>query len=258
MLPLISRVKARGTKAHKRPTTRRATFERLEDRAMLSGGAVLTVIPGTTNNWAEASFLDSSGKLVVGGFTPMNSSWALRYANYLDSGTLALDPTFGSGGAAMTHLGSAHAAAPCGDKILLGGDENGDFALARVDATGSLDTTFGVQGSVTTDLGGSDVVHGMIVQQDTIVVAGVGGPSGYAAKLARYTSAGQLDPSFGQGGVVTPAFGGINSGFIAIAEDHGKILAAGGVTFVASTRAIALALTTPTAPPIPPSATTEL
>ena len=66
------------------------------------------------------------------------------------------------------------------------------------------------------------------------------GPSGYAAKLARYTSAGELDPSFGQDGVVTPAFGRINSGFIAIAEDHGKILAAGGVTFVASTRAIAV------------------
>ena len=74
MLPLISRVKALGTKAHKRPTTHRAAFERLEDRAMLSGGTVLTVISGTTNNWAEASFLDSSGKLVVGGFTPMKSN----------------------------------------------------------------------------------------------------------------------------------------------------------------------------------------
>ena len=217
MLSLFSRVKAPVTKARKRPTTRRATFERLEDRTLLSAGMLLTSIPGTTSDSPQASFLDSGGNLVVGGFAgnyPTSDFAALRYqTNYQNRGVLALDSNFGNGGSVVTHVGSAghsnYAYAGASDpsgKFVLAGQANStqDFALARYNANGTLDTTFGgkspnIPGTVTTDLGGDDKIKGVMVQPDgSIVVAGSSSAGGiYHAVLGRYTATGSLDTTFG-------------------------------------------------------------
>src|SRR6266542_4685736 len=74
----------------------------------------------------------------------------------------ALDPTFGNGGKVTTDFGSnsdnALAIARQSDGKLVvagvaGGDEvsQGDFALARYNDDGSLDSTFGIGGRVKTD-----------------------------------------------------------------------------------------------------------
>ncbi len=62
---------------------------------------------------------------------------------------------------------------------------------------GVLDYSFGTSGTVTTDLGGSDIIRGMVVQPDGKTVA-VGGNI-----LVRYLTDGTLDPSFGIGGIVS-------------------------------------------------------
>src|SRR5437868_6767711 len=83
---------------------------------------------------------------------------------------VALDSTFGSGGKVVTDFNgeanSAFAAALAGGKILVagsisvGGDD--DFALARYNANGTLDTTFGTGGLVHTDFGSpSDDAYAM-------------------------------------------------------------------------------------------------
>src|SRR5262245_60134797 len=70
-----------------------------------------------------------------------------------------LDPTFGSGGIVTTAFGSAAAravtiyanAGTANDgKIVAAGDANSDFAAARYLPNGSLDSSFGSQGKVTT------------------------------------------------------------------------------------------------------------
>src|SRR5947209_5284063 len=64
-----------------------------------------------------------------------------------------LDPTFGSAGRALSSLGFASAFATCmavqpNGKLLVGGRANtgagNDFLLARFNANGTLDTSFGV------------------------------------------------------------------------------------------------------------------
>jgi uncharacterized delta-60 repeat protein len=88
-----------------------------------------------------------------------------------------------------------------------------DFALARFNADGSLDTTFGKQGEVVTSFvnrpgseGSSSLAEALGIQADgRIVVAGLG--NGYDFALARYTTSGQLDASFGRGGKVLTDFG---------------------------------------------------
>src|SRR5262245_12063781 len=109
------------------------------------------------------------------------------------AGPGALDPTFGSGGLVTTDFGgsdSAQAVAIQSDgKIVAAGSSGGDFALARYNADGSLDASFGGGGKVTTDFGGFDAASALAVQPDgRIVAAGRGGTGDMA--LARYNADG--------------------------------------------------------------------
>jgi uncharacterized delta-60 repeat protein len=106
------------------------------------------------------------------------------------------------------------------------------MALARYTTRGRLDRSFGVGGKVLTSFGSQDKAEARAValQADgKIVLAGSSeGSSGFA--LARYTTRGRLDPSFGQGGKVVTRFGAGRSvsqaGALAIQPD-GKLVALG-------------------------------
>ncbi len=54
------------------------------------------------------------------------------------------------------------------------GADGGDFALARYNPNGSLDTSFSGDGKQTTDFGGVDRANGVAIQADGKIVA-VGG-----------------------------------------------------------------------------------
>ena len=119
-------------------------------------------------------------------------------------------------------------------------------AAVAAAAPGDFDLTFGVGGTVVTDLGGDDSARAVAVQPDgKIVVAGGAGLfsgafSGFA--LARYHSDGSLDASFGSGGLVVTGFGaGHPASAVALAlQPDGRIVVAGGVSFGAPNR-VALA-----------------
>ena len=120
-----------------------------------------------------------------------------------------------------------------------------DVALARYDVDGRLDPSFGSGGKVTTDLGGgADAAYAVAVQPDgKIVVAGSARTgTGDDFALVRYSSAGALDPSFGDGtGMALLDFGGrrdIARG-VAIQPD-GKIVVV-GYTWTGSRNVFALA-----------------
>lgn len=155
-----------------------------------------------------------------------------------------LDPSFGSGGVVTTGFGSASSdlafaivLQPDG-RIVAAGASSSDtgpsgFALARYNADGTLDATFGSSGIVVTDMGASDeTAHAVGLQPDGKIVAagywlrGNGTPSRFA--LARYDGNGALDSTFGSGGTVTTDLGGGGALAYAVAiQPDGKILAAG-------------------------------
>lgn len=159
-----------------------------------------------------------------------------------------LDPSFGSGGKVTTDFGGtlaqAHSVATQGDgKTLLAGNilDNSfqsDFTVARYDASGNLDPTFGVGGAVKTNFSpqSDDVAFGMTVQPDgRIILAGstegLSTPGGRDFALARYNSDGGLDSSFGSGGKVTTDFFNSSDEAKAVAiQTDGKIMAAGIIT----------------------------
>ncbi|MEP6995268.1 MAG: delta-60 repeat domain-containing protein, partial [Acidobacteriota bacterium] len=139
-----------------------------------------------------------------------------------------LDPTFGTGGQVQTDfnhstdIANAVALQSDGKLVVVGqtytnNDYTGeDFAVARYNANGTLDTTFGSGGKVTTDFPGlAAVPSSVIIQPDgKILVAGGAFPNFTFLgdfKLVRYNSNGSLDTSFGAGGIVTTSFPGQGS-----------------------------------------------
>lgn len=125
---------------------------------------------------------------------------------------VALDPDFGVGGVAALSVGTTSVARdavlmPDGGLLLIG-TVNGSAGAARIDADGSLDTAFGTAGSLRFAFSGrssflSDVKR---LSAGGYVVSGVvATPDGARADysfVARFSEAGVLDPSFGDGGVV--------------------------------------------------------
>jgi uncharacterized delta-60 repeat protein len=108
---------------------------------------------------------------------------------------------------------------------------NTDFALARYNLDGSLDTSFGTAGIVTTAVRASSEITSLALQSDgKIVAAGWSYDNSFVNNfgLARYNTNGQLDTSFGTAGIVTTSMGAQSSGAEEIKiQSDGKIVVAG-------------------------------
>ena len=184
--------------------------------------------------------LQSDGKIVVAGFD--DSDFVL--ARYNSNGSP--DTTFSGDGEQTTDFGGADGANGVGlqasGKIVAVGFTGNDFALARYNPNGSLDTTFSGDGRQTTDFGGSDRANGVALKSTgRIIVAGGGGASGDFA-IARYNPTGSLDTSFSGDGKQTTDFGagGERANAVALQGD-GNIVAAGNALGADGTRDFALA-----------------
>jgi len=157
-----------------------------------------------------------------------------------------LDPTFGRDGIVRTDLtpaeddGFAVTIQPDGKIVVAGesgiGGPNPRFAIVRYGTDGSLDPSFGSgDGKVSIDFTrGSDFVYAVRVQADgKIVLAGTADYFGRNSRfaLARLTSDGSLDPTFGGDGKVmtdiTPSYDVLNG--MALQPD-GRVVVVGSVS----------------------------
>ena len=158
-----------------------------------------------------------------------------------------LDASFGAGGAVLTAMGEtfggalpvpgAKAVAIQSDgKIVVGGGASiggrGTFAVARYNADGTLDRTFGTTGTVTTAIGVGSEARALALQPDgKIVLAGSSNPEPSTRRLialARYNADGTLDSRFGAAGIVTTAIGPTyDEAHAIVLQPDGKIVVAG-------------------------------
>jgi uncharacterized delta-60 repeat protein len=163
--------------------------------AVRPDGRVVAAIPGT---------LGSQSAWDVYGYTAAGSP----------------DPAFGTAGRVILPFGAGPSAPrasriqPDG-KIAMAGviaptlPTFATFGVARLNADGSADPTFGDNGVVPTPLPGLNEASAtdMLVEPDgDIVAVGPADPTsepGSAVVLVRYTPGGGLDPTFGVGGVAT-------------------------------------------------------
>ena len=103
------------------------------------------------------------------------------------------------------------------------------IALARYDANGTLDDTFGTGGKVVYDSGQIDYALDMVLQPDgKIVVAGaVGSPQSPSMLAVRFGTDGRLDRSFGTNGRARVEFDGVSIAGASGLQPDGKIVLAG-------------------------------
>ena len=196
------------------------------DTGFGSGGRVVTDIGSSSEDQANAVAVHGE-KIVVAGFTEASGKASFALLRYTTTG--ALDTAFGSGAKVTTSFsGNAVITAMAIDatgRIVVVGYANQDFAVARYNANGSLDTSFGRGGKVTTNLGGSDFARAVVIDEaGRIIVAGQATGSSHLG-LARYTAAGVLDESFGEGGTKVVE-GSYQASPIALQAD-GKIVVGG-------------------------------
>jgi len=203
------------------------------DLSFGSGGRVIADF--NFSSTAHAVVLQPDGKMIVVGEGRTNSPSDFLVARYNTDGSL--DTSFGSGGLVLTDFfGSDHAIAvilqPDGKIVAAGASDasgigNSNFALARYNADGSLDSTFGIGGKVVSDIDtGNDRVRSLVLQTDgKMVVAGSHSPgNGGESVLVRYNSNGSLDSTFGNAGKVFNI--GYSAYDLALQAD-GKIVTAG-------------------------------
>ena len=202
------------------------------DTSFGNGGRVTNSF--SVPSYGKTVLVQSDGKIVVAGQVS-TSCMDYGLVRYLADGTL--DITFGDGGKVSTDFGAdscdyAQGAALQGDDKLLmvgyaPGTSGDDFALVRYLVNGSLDTTFGNGGKVSTPFtSGRDSGRSIVVQSDGKIV--VAGDSGGDFAVVRYFSDGSLDTGFGTMGKVTTKIGNYDDlPQSVVVQSDGKIVVAG-------------------------------
>ncbi len=193
------------------------------DAGFGSGGTVITGFGTKTDDSGRGVAIDSQGRIVVVGLTFDGADFATEnfaIARYTPDGTL--DTSFNGTGKVTQPIGTradnaGAVAIDAQDRIVVAGvsdtgsnsNPNNDFALARFNPNGSLDTSFNGSGKVITSFGtGSDAASAVAIDaQGRIVVAGKasnGTENDFA--LARYNPNGTLDTTFNATGKAVTAF----------------------------------------------------
>lgn len=204
-------------------------------------GQVITSMSLGDADHVSAVAVQPDGKIVASGTSTGVSYSFISVARYTASG--ALDASFGSSGKVTEFTNRLHVAQlncmvlqPDGKIVVAGriggiSDDNPDFLVMRFTASGSLDSSFGAGGVTQTPINSTSLaVYGVALQGDgKIVVAGSASPNGTNDfAVARYTTNGTLDASFGTNGiVVTPMGSGSDIARGVIVQGDGKIVLAG-------------------------------
>jgi len=212
-----------------------------------TGGMLMTDINRSTDI-ANAVAIQADGKLVVVGTTYRQNDFSgedFVVTRHNTDGTL--DNTFGVGGKVRTDFPGL-AAVPSSvviqsdGKIVVAGGAFplftflGNFEVVRYNPNGSLDTSFGDGGIVTTIFPQGSYAFDVALQSDgKIIAAGTvfvdfdpGEMSDTDFALARYNPDGTPDATFGSGGQISTDFlGHEDDAFSVLIQPDGKIVAVG-------------------------------
>lgn len=204
------------------------------DTTFGSAGITTTDLGGVDT--ASSMAILPNGKILVAGRS-FDRNFAI--VRYNANGTL--DTTFGTAGITTTSfnagsaVGNSMALQRDGKIIVVGGIWLGNrwiIVMARYNTDGTLDTSFGTAGTITTDLNADSNGYSVAVQPDgKIIVVGDFDATvswDYDFALLRYNANGTIDTTFDTDGLVTTDFGGSDSGSTMAMQADGKIVVVGG------------------------------
>jgi uncharacterized delta-60 repeat protein len=154
--------------------------------------------PGTSQDVASSIKIQNDNKIVATGSSSNGINSFFSLARYNSDGSL--DTSFDTDGKLTTAFGTSDAYGNSAylendGKIIAAGSSNADFALARYNNNGALDTTFGVDGKVITDFD-NNTENGFAVAMQTdgkiILIGNSFSDSSTGFALARYNNSSVL------------------------------------------------------------------
>jgi uncharacterized delta-60 repeat protein len=193
------------------------------DTSFGNGGEIITTPPPDT------LIPSDPGTLMVGGTSPGGDGSTTPDPTSLLPASWTVSTQITQPDGKLVVVGSATDDATSGQ----------DFAVARFNADGSLDTTFGNDGMIVTPFATQDFnfaqADAVDLQPDGSVVVGGSAPGidangneqAFEFTIVRYTADGLLDGSFGNGGVVQVSFGGDDNADTVTVQPDGTILTSG-------------------------------
>jgi uncharacterized delta-60 repeat protein len=197
-----------------------------------TNGATQTLI-GTLGNLFHVT-LQSDNKIVASGTAIIGGKPNAFVIRYTEAGTV--DTTFSGDGYASLNLGTNNTlgydvALVNNQELLLSGTFNNgsdnDLFLAKLDSSGNLVTTFGVNGVATADFGNMNTYRGEMII-DSLNRAVVTGTSDSHIYVARYSSSGALDTSFETNGFLSIPISTSSSGMdVRVQPADNKVLVLG-------------------------------
>lgn len=206
---------------------------RITATLLASGGVAQNIITSNGTNFVRDQVQLITNAPATGSyeFTAMSNATYIGFGTSYSSGTLSLTVSDFKIDE-VTTLATAHKSNLDGDPASTNSSAflQTDFAVVRYNANGTLDTTFGTNGVVTTDIGsGNDQAFSVVVQHDgKLVVAGTSTTENKNFAVVRYNPDGTLDTMFGTGGVLSTRIGlGDNYGYSVALQPNGKIVVAG-------------------------------
>ncbi|MCW3124779.1 MAG: hypothetical protein JWO03_437 [Bacteroidetes bacterium] len=203
----------------------------------VNGVAITQMGPGA--DVVYGTMIQPDGKVIAAGMAWSGTKYNFAVARYTAAGVL--DTTFGDHGRAITSLspydniGTAIGTQD-GWSIVVGGmvsdGSTDDFGLVRYTRDGIVDSTFGVNGIVVTDLlsGSDDDLAAIAIAADSGIVAGgttYGSGSTQYFSLARYTRNGALDNNFGTSGRVVHTGSADDETYAVALQPDGKVVIGG-------------------------------
>jgi uncharacterized delta-60 repeat protein len=172
-----------------------------------AGNGIMGIAMGTGDGWGRSIAVQSDGMYVIAG-TATNLNEDIGIARVTPIGSM---DTFGSAGKVIWNSGwgsdDGWAAAVQKDgKIVVVGTSRLESAshltALRFNSGGSPDTSFGNNGTLIVDFGVNSHGRALAIQPDGKIVM-VGGRDDYIPAIARLDDTGNLDPTFGTGGLFT-------------------------------------------------------
>jgi len=201
------------------------------DSAFGVNGKITTDLEGD-NDIGHAVVIQPDGKIIVGGTVDYYFFGLVRY-NHDGS----IDYTFGDSGKVVTDApnfstttGILSMAIQSDGKMIAAGGINGGFGMIRYSLSGIVDSTFGINGIVTTRAAEVySAANNVFVLADGKIILSGGGNELFDSEfiVARYMSNGSLDSSFGFNGLVKTVVSNGGTATAASIRPNGNIIQGG-------------------------------
>ncbi len=189
--------------------------------------------------------MQPNGKIIIAGIYSIFVNERFLLIRYMPDGTL--DPSFSKTGIAKisyppspVNMAINSVALQEDGKIIIAGETGPTgytefLTVARIDADGSLDKSFGNEGAAVTKLGNDVLIaYAVMVQPDGKIVA-VGYNNHANANsnflVVRYMPDGVLDSTFGTNGLESTTINQSAGAYAGVIQEDGKIIAVGDNTY---------------------------